>query len=719
MTSPSASVDYGWRSIGPIRKTSRETQRSLQKFLKPTRKPRVIYTDNSLEFGKASEDLFWTIVRQHHPGQKQMGFLREQCAEWKTAPLLYCCNQVWIKVGGQILWIVTPICETWQIYYLMGRRPTKDVWATIWRTNFPIWFIGWALPYHSERPIKNPSVWKESLTWIVLRIRFVRSVIWKSDVMVADLEELQTMDASEIYSKKKRLNAKEVTFHTEEGEFIFPAASRRNNLLEEMKTWEHQSWYGINLFQGESNIDFLGESEGSLPSPHDSFPDAGDAINDFWSMSGNTHIPPSRWTASQTVLAERRIISYSTWVPWGTTWWPAFLISNSNFCKKTRILQKTPKFRKMAIVIFLSELILAFFLYDARTVTSTDDVWSTMINTALSSPGPNSRFLCRSSIEHVYGILLDEKFLYRSVHAAFVNTKLYEAWLERTLLLDPIIFDMWIPGVLSWAPARHTSQDTLVVPCLRFGSFLNHKSVGGRGCGHQPDAFFPLYELPRRRGESLVGVRVHRSCWLSLTSSLCVFSEYHHCLCFLQSIAIAWVSSVVSLRVPPLLEFLWEYHSCFVSLRVPQLLAQHAHAVFARMSDHGPPNPQFFSTSITKIDGSCSSSSDWRCAMARRAFVTFVNTHILAASLCVAFCRTMEQRRHGRWRSNGSTVAQPLRLYCQPLQQSHCHFLRVCSCVTLPSQVHRRQTPSTSSSCSGWATLVSSVRTRHISWSSL
>ena len=39
--------------------------------------------------------------------------------------------------------------------------------------------------------------------------------------------------------------------------------------------------------QGESDIDFLGESEGSLPQPQDSFPDAGEAINDFWSMSGN------------------------------------------------------------------------------------------------------------------------------------------------------------------------------------------------------------------------------------------------------------------------------------------------------------------------------------------------------------------------------------------------------------------------------------------------
>ena len=40
-------------------KTSRETQRSLQKFVEPDRNPQVIYTDNSLEFGRACEDLSW------------------------------------------------------------------------------------------------------------------------------------------------------------------------------------------------------------------------------------------------------------------------------------------------------------------------------------------------------------------------------------------------------------------------------------------------------------------------------------------------------------------------------------------------------------------------------------------------------------------------------------------------------------------------------------
>ena len=40
-------------------KTSQETRRSLQKFLEPHRKPKGIYTDNSLEYGKACEDLSW------------------------------------------------------------------------------------------------------------------------------------------------------------------------------------------------------------------------------------------------------------------------------------------------------------------------------------------------------------------------------------------------------------------------------------------------------------------------------------------------------------------------------------------------------------------------------------------------------------------------------------------------------------------------------------
>ena len=34
-----------------------------------------------------------------------------------------------MKVGGQILWNVTPICETSQIYYLMEDATMKDVFG--------------------------------------------------------------------------------------------------------------------------------------------------------------------------------------------------------------------------------------------------------------------------------------------------------------------------------------------------------------------------------------------------------------------------------------------------------------------------------------------------------------------------------------------------------------------------------------------------------------
>ena len=97
---------------------------------------------------------------------------------------------------------------------------------------------------------------------------------------------METIDASEIYSK--RLNAKEVIFPKEKGEFIFPIADGRIQTLGGDQDLRTSTLVRHRPIQGESNIDFLGESAGSLlPPPQDSFPDAGEAINDFWSMSGH------------------------------------------------------------------------------------------------------------------------------------------------------------------------------------------------------------------------------------------------------------------------------------------------------------------------------------------------------------------------------------------------------------------------------------------------
>ena len=93
------------------------------------------------------------------------------------------------------------------------------------------------------------------------------------------------MDASEIYSKS--LNAEEVIFPKENGKFNFPVADGRIKLPAGDQELRTSTLIRERPIRGESHVDFLGESEGSLPTPHDSFPDAGEAINDFWSMSGN------------------------------------------------------------------------------------------------------------------------------------------------------------------------------------------------------------------------------------------------------------------------------------------------------------------------------------------------------------------------------------------------------------------------------------------------
>ena len=67
------------------------------------------------------------IARRHHTDQKHIRLLREQCAERKKVHLPYCCNQVWMKIGGQIPWNAIPICETFKISRLIEKPHMRDV----------------------------------------------------------------------------------------------------------------------------------------------------------------------------------------------------------------------------------------------------------------------------------------------------------------------------------------------------------------------------------------------------------------------------------------------------------------------------------------------------------------------------------------------------------------------------------------------------------------
>ena len=129
-----------------------------------------------------------------------------------------------MKIGGQILWNVAPICETSQIYYLMGRRPMKDVLGNHSKDRL-FHLVHWLTITLLLRRTSQESInlARKYYPGLFLGYALYAGRIWKGDVLVADLEE-ETMDASEIYSK--RLNAKEVIF-PKQGEFNFSIADER------------------------------------------------------------------------------------------------------------------------------------------------------------------------------------------------------------------------------------------------------------------------------------------------------------------------------------------------------------------------------------------------------------------------------------------------------------------------------------------------------------
>ena len=152
-----------------------------------------------------------------------------------------------MKVGGQIPWNVTPICETSQIYHLIGRRPMKDVLGNHLKDQL-FHLVHW-VEYHpitAKDQSRIHQFGKKVLPGLFLGYALYAGRIWKGDVLVADLEELETMDASEIYSK--RLNAKEVIFSQRRRRICFS-----NRRWTNQNTWRRSEPENIHLDTAASN----------------------------------------------------------------------------------------------------------------------------------------------------------------------------------------------------------------------------------------------------------------------------------------------------------------------------------------------------------------------------------------------------------------------------------------------------------------------------------
>ena len=117
-----------WQRSGcsPTRAKQKTSQESLQKFLEPTRKPKVMYTDNSLEFGKSCEESSWNHCTSTPHRSETNGIAERAVRRVKvgtSAVLLQSgLGNEWL---ADFPWRVTAICDTFKIPCLMGRHHIK------------------------------------------------------------------------------------------------------------------------------------------------------------------------------------------------------------------------------------------------------------------------------------------------------------------------------------------------------------------------------------------------------------------------------------------------------------------------------------------------------------------------------------------------------------------------------------------------------------------
>ena len=110
--------------------------------------------------------------------------------------------------------------------------------------------------YHPSSPKDQATLHqfgKKVIPGIFLGYELIAGGIWKGDILIADLEDLEKLDASDIYPQ--RINAKEVLIRQKDDELIFPIADCTAKLS------------GTEYIQGESGESQLAESTDDAEAP--------------------------------------------------------------------------------------------------------------------------------------------------------------------------------------------------------------------------------------------------------------------------------------------------------------------------------------------------------------------------------------------------------------------------------------------------------------------
>ena len=186
----------------------------LAKVLKPDRKPKVIYTDNSLEFGKACEDLSWNHCTST-PHRSETNGIAERAVRR-------------VKEGTSAVLLQSGLNESWWADSMECYTYLRNVTGQPFKGPIiPFGSLVEYYPFTAKDQSRIHQFGKKVLPGLFLGYALYAGGIWKGDVLVADLEELETMDASEIYSE--RLNAKEVIFPSSQKWKIHISSRKKTN----------------------------------------------------------------------------------------------------------------------------------------------------------------------------------------------------------------------------------------------------------------------------------------------------------------------------------------------------------------------------------------------------------------------------------------------------------------------------------------------------------
>ena len=164
-----------------------------------------------------------------------------------------------MKVGGQIPWNVTPICETSQIYYLMGRRLMKDVLGNHLKDQ--LFHVGhWLSIALFLRKTSQESINLERKSYLdcssdtlCTREEFARVTYW-----------LQTLRSWKRWTHQKSTLKDSMQRHQYFPKkmeiFIFPAEGGPITLSGRDQELRTSALIRERPIRGEGHIDFLGES---------------------------------------------------------------------------------------------------------------------------------------------------------------------------------------------------------------------------------------------------------------------------------------------------------------------------------------------------------------------------------------------------------------------------------------------------------------------------